>query len=172
MACRTSTERFAYSDESAALMSSQRSSTSSIPMLNRTKPGTTPAATRTSSGTNIWLELNGHSMRDSTPPRLVASKMMFKFSHEGKRCFVASFDHERHHARAFWHGALGDLVVRVAGQGGVVHPFNGGIGFRVALRSLLHSHKFVASGHQAYACLAQASSMRACQGFHQSAPCV
>ncbi len=59
-------------------MSSQRSSTSSIPRDIRTNPAPSPAAILTSSGTNIWLELNGHSTKLSTPPRLVASKMMFR----------------------------------------------------------------------------------------------
>ena len=57
-------------------MSSQRSSTSSIPIDILTNPAPSPAAILTSSGTNMWLELNGHSTKLSTPPRLVASKMM------------------------------------------------------------------------------------------------
>ena len=60
----------------ACEMSFHRSSTSSIPTLILTNPGLIPAAILTSSGTNMWLVLNGHSAKLSTPPRLVASNMI------------------------------------------------------------------------------------------------
>ena len=45
-------------------MSSQRPSTSSIPTLILTNPGTTPEEIRTSSGTNICDDVAGTSIND------------------------------------------------------------------------------------------------------------
>ena len=55
-----------------------RSSGFSIPTERRTSEGVSPTAACSSSGMSAWVIVEGWVMRDSTPPRLSASRTVFR----------------------------------------------------------------------------------------------